>query len=238
MKRPIGSNHLHAIGLGCMNVSHAYGPALPVAEATQLLQEALDMGYDFFDTASLYGDGDNERLLGQALGHRRDDCFLASKCVLGLVDSKRALNGRPEVIKQHCEDSLSRLGTDRIDLYYDAPLGQEGSNRRLHRRLGGLGAGGQSPQHWRFGDVGGDLAPRPRHPSGGGCPVRVFPLDPQPGTWGAQRLRGAGSPSSPSAPWRAGISAAKRSIPRHSTKRTCAEPCRASPKATSPRTWS
>lgn len=118
MKRPIGSTQLQAIGLGCMNLSHAYGPALPVAESTRLLQEALDMGYDFFDTASLYGDGDNERLVGQALGHRRDDYFLASKCVLGFVDGKRALNGRPEVIKQHCEDSLSRLGTDRIDLYY------------------------------------------------------------------------------------------------------------------------
>ena len=118
MQRPLGSAHLHAVGLGCMNVSHAYGPALPTDEAVKLLQQALDIGYDFFDTASLYGDGNNERLIGQALGHRRDDYFLASKCVLGFVDGKRALNGQPEVIKQHCEDSLSRLGTDRIDLYY------------------------------------------------------------------------------------------------------------------------
>ena len=118
MQRPLGSAHLHAVGLGCMNVSHAYGPALPTDKAAKLLQQALDIGYDFFDTASLYGDGNNERLIGQALGHRRDDYFLASKCVLGFVDGKRALNGQPEVIKQHCEDSLSRLGTDRIDLYY------------------------------------------------------------------------------------------------------------------------
>ena len=118
MQRPLGSAHLHAVGLGCMNVSHAYGPALPTDEAAKLLQQALDIGYDFFDTASLYGDGNNERLIGQALGHRRDDYFLASKCVLGFVDGKRALNGQPAVIKQHCEDSLSRLGTDRIDLYY------------------------------------------------------------------------------------------------------------------------
>lgn len=118
MKRPIGAVQLNAIGLGCMNLSHAYGPALPVADATRLLQEALDIGYDFLDTASLYGDGNNERLIGQAVGHRRDSYFLASKCVLGFVDGQRALDGRPEVIKRHCEDSLGRLGTDRIDLYY------------------------------------------------------------------------------------------------------------------------
>ena len=118
MKRRIGAAEVNAIGLGCMNLSHAYGPALPIDKAVSLLQEALDIGYDFLDTATLYGDGANERLIGQALGHRRDEFFLASKGVLGFVDGKRALDGRPAIIKRQCEDSLKRLGTDRIDLYY------------------------------------------------------------------------------------------------------------------------
>ncbi len=125
MKRQIGTSKLNAVGLGCMNLSHAYGPALPIDEAERVLQEALDIGYDFFDTASLYGDGSNERLVGSALGHRRDEFFLASKGVLGFVDGKRALDGRPESIKQHCEDSLARLRTDRIDLYYMHRLDQK-----------------------------------------------------------------------------------------------------------------
>ncbi len=116
--RRIGAYSVKAVGLGCMNLSHAYGPALPIDESTKLLQQALDLGYDFFDTASLYGDGGNEELIGEALKHRRDEFFLASKCVLGFVDGKRALDGRPEIIKQHCEDSLRRLQTDHVDLYY------------------------------------------------------------------------------------------------------------------------
>lgn len=117
-RRNIGSDKVAAIGFGCMNVSHAYGPARPEAEASKLLQATLDAGYDFFDTASLYGDGKNEELLGKSIMHRRDEFFLASKCVLAFVDGKRTLDGRPEMIKQHCEASLTRLNTDRIDLYY------------------------------------------------------------------------------------------------------------------------
>lgn len=117
-RRTIGTDTVNAIGFGCMNVSHAYGPALPEDESSKLLQDTLDAGYDFFDTASLYGDGRNEELLGKSLMHRRDEFFLASKCVLAFVDGKRTLDGRPEMIKQHCEASLKRLKTDRIDLYY------------------------------------------------------------------------------------------------------------------------
>lgn len=117
-KRRIGTDSVHAIGLGCMNLNHAYGPGLPEDESIHFLQKALDLGYDFLDTASLYGDGKNEELIGKALKHRRQEFFLASKCVLGFVDGKRALDGRPEIIRQHCADSLRRLQTDTIDLYY------------------------------------------------------------------------------------------------------------------------
>lgn len=118
IRRRIGDREVNAIGLGCMNLSHAYGPPMERRDAAKLLNRALDMGYGLFDTATLYGDGDNERLLGSAIMHRRDEFFLASKCVLGFVDGKRALDGRPEVIKAQCEESLERLGTEVIDLYY------------------------------------------------------------------------------------------------------------------------
>jgi aryl-alcohol dehydrogenase-like predicted oxidoreductase len=117
-RRPLGDSRIHAIGLGCMNVSHAYGPAQPEAHAIQLFQQALDLGYDFFDTATIYGLGGNETLLGRALGRRRADVFLASKCVMGMRDGKRVLDGRPDNLKAQCDDSLRRLQTDVIDLYY------------------------------------------------------------------------------------------------------------------------
>lgn len=118
MKRKLGGGDVTAIGLGCMNLSHGYGPGLERADGVRFLQEALDLGYDFLDTASLYGDGRNEALIGEAISHRRDEFFLASKCVLGLDGEKRVLDGRPESIKRMCDDSLKRLNTDHIDLYY------------------------------------------------------------------------------------------------------------------------
>jgi aryl-alcohol dehydrogenase-like predicted oxidoreductase len=117
-RRLLGDSRIHAIGLGCMNVSHAYGPAQPEDQAIRLFRHALDVGYDFFDTATIYGLGSNERLLGRALGDRRPDVFVASKCVMGMRDGKRVLDGRPENLKAQCEDSLRRLQTDVIDLYY------------------------------------------------------------------------------------------------------------------------
>lgn len=116
--RAIGDSRINAVGLGCMNVSHAYGPAQPEADAIRLFQHALDTGYDFFDTATIYGLGTNEALLGKAIGHRRSEFYLASKCVMGMRDGKRVLDGRPENLKSQCDDSLKRLQTDVIDLYY------------------------------------------------------------------------------------------------------------------------
>ncbi|MBD3770496.1 MAG: aldo/keto reductase [Rhodobacterales bacterium] len=117
-RRKIGDREVYPVGLGCMNICHAYGPAIPEDEAKALLVRALDLGCDFFDTATLYGFGRSEELIGEALGARRQDFFLASKCVLGFRDGKRTLDGRPEAIKAACEASLKRLKTDVIDLYY------------------------------------------------------------------------------------------------------------------------
>ncbi len=117
-KRKIGELAVHPVGLGCMNLSHAYGPAQAHEDAIAFLQRALDIGYDFLDTATIYGMGNNEKLIGEALNKRRQEFVLASKCVMGFKDGKRFLDGRPETITAACHASLERLQTDVIDLYY------------------------------------------------------------------------------------------------------------------------
>ena len=116
--RPLGSTQVTAISLGCMNLSHAYDVTPPEEEAVKLLNHALDLGVTHLDSAALYGGGNSERLLNKAVGHRRKDFHLASKCVLDQVDGVRILDGRPETITASLERSLQRLGTDFIDLYY------------------------------------------------------------------------------------------------------------------------
>ena len=109
-----------SIGLGCMNLSHAYGTPLAEPEALQALEAAFDMGYRHFDTATLYGATKNETLVGKALSAKRQQLFLASKCgmEINLDTGKREINGRPETPLRQCEASLKRLKTDHIDLYY------------------------------------------------------------------------------------------------------------------------
>ncbi|MBL4243468.1 aldo/keto reductase [Vibrio fluvialis] len=118
MKR-IGQLTSRAVGLGCMNLSHAYGPATPEKQAAQLLNQALDLGYDHLDTATFYGAGANESLLGRAVMHRRREFLLASKCGMYMdAQGKKRISGDPALIRQQCEASLRRLNTDVIDLYY------------------------------------------------------------------------------------------------------------------------
>ncbi len=117
-KRKIGPFEVHPVGLGCMNLSHAYGPAQDHDQAVAFLRQALDLGYDFLDTATIYGMGNNEKLIGAALADRRDEFVLASKCVMGFKDGKRFLDARPATIKAACDASLTRLKTEVIDLYY------------------------------------------------------------------------------------------------------------------------
>jgi aryl-alcohol dehydrogenase-like predicted oxidoreductase len=122
LTRQIGPHAVSAIGLGCMNLSHAYGTPPPVEDAERLLLSALDQGVTLFDTAALYGFGANESLVGRVLKPHRHKIVLASKGAMAGVMTdqgmQRVINGRPEAIRQHCEDSLKRLGTDVIDLYY------------------------------------------------------------------------------------------------------------------------
>ena len=120
--RRIGRFEVSAIGLGCMNLSHAYGAPPPDEAARALLREALDLGISFFDTAALYGFGANEDLVGRTLAPHRSKFVLASKCGLHGVDEgsgvKRVVDGRPQTLKWSCEQSLKRLRTDHVDLFY------------------------------------------------------------------------------------------------------------------------
>jgi hypothetical protein len=116
--RRLGPFEVSAIGLGCMNLSHAYGAPPPAEAGAALLLRALDLGVTLFDTAALYGFGANEELLGRVLKPHRTKFVLASKCGMTGVDGKRVIDGRPETLKRTCEESLRRLQTDVIDLYY------------------------------------------------------------------------------------------------------------------------
>jgi len=108
-----------ALGLGCMSMSAVYG-AGDEDSALATIDRALDLGVTFFDTADVYGATDNERIVGNALRARRDDVVIATKFGIRM-DPKtfaRSVNGRPEYVREACDASLQRLGTDHIDLYY------------------------------------------------------------------------------------------------------------------------
>ena len=117
--RKLGELEVSAIGLGCMGMSDFYGQASE-AEAIKTIHYALDQGVNFLDTADMYGPFTNEKLVGKAIRKRRDKVILATKFGNMRSEDGRFLgiNGKPEYVKQACEDSLKRLGVDYIDLYY------------------------------------------------------------------------------------------------------------------------
>lgn len=127
--RTIGKDlKVSVIGLGCMGMSHAYGAPADKKEMTELLAQSVDIGYTFFDTAEVYGTADNphqnEELVGSALKPYRDQLVIATKFGIQFDKTSNEVNkplvpdSRPDVIKKSVDASLKRLGTDRIDLYY------------------------------------------------------------------------------------------------------------------------
>jgi aryl-alcohol dehydrogenase-like predicted oxidoreductase len=121
--RNLGPFTVTAIGLGCMNLSHAYGVPPSAEQGEKVLRAALDAGVTLFDTAALYGFGANETLVGRVLKPHREQFTLCSKGGLAGVKgddgvTRRVIDGRPETLRRNCEDSLRRLQTDVIDLYY------------------------------------------------------------------------------------------------------------------------
>ncbi|NNC78508.1 MAG: aldo/keto reductase [Woeseiaceae bacterium] len=116
--RKLGSWSVPPVGLGCMNLSHAYGIPPGVAQGEAVLQKALDLGTTHFDSAALYGFGRNEELVGPFLKSHRKDIVLVSKCGMRGENGKRTIDARPEKLRDDLENSLRRLQTDVIDLYY------------------------------------------------------------------------------------------------------------------------
>ena len=117
-KRKLGNRMVHPVGLGCMNLSWAYGDRPPQEYREKLLNCALDIGTDHLDTARIYGLGDNETLIGGTLSGRRDEFYLASKTGIIVDGKRRAIDCRPETITEQLDISLDLLKTDHIDLYY------------------------------------------------------------------------------------------------------------------------
>jgi aryl-alcohol dehydrogenase-like predicted oxidoreductase len=118
-KRKLGPAGLEvsALGLGCMGLSHGYGPAADVTEATKLIRAAVEMGVTFFDSAEAYGEA-NEQLVGRALAPVRDQVVIATKFGFKNGVPAEGMDSRPERIRQVVEQSLQRMKTDYIDLLY------------------------------------------------------------------------------------------------------------------------
>lgn len=116
--RTLNGRAVNPIGLGCMSLSWAYGTPPSDEDGAKLLRRALDLGYDHLDTANIYGLGHNETLIGKTVSENRGKFFLASKMGIVVDGPSRGIDCSPEAIRRCIDESLARLQTDHIDLYY------------------------------------------------------------------------------------------------------------------------
>ena len=117
----IGTTGIHVtpVAMGCWPISGVTTLGVTDAESVATLEAALDSGVNFFDTAFCYGyEGESEKLIGRGLGHRRDEVVIATKGGVHWENRIQQRDARPETLRRQCDESLQRLDTDRIDLYY------------------------------------------------------------------------------------------------------------------------
>lgn len=141
------------LGLGCMGMSYAYGPAGDKDEMISLIHAAVDRGVDFFDTAEIYGPFANEELVGEALAPYRRKVKIATKCGIKLVDGKQVVDGRPEEIRKSIEGSLKRLQVEAVDLYYLHRVDPNVSIEEMAQTMQDLRKEGKI-KHWGLSEAG------------------------------------------------------------------------------------
>ena len=163
--RKLGDLEVSELGFGNMGLSGGhYGPGVDRAQGIRVIREAYEQGVRFFDTAEVYGPYVNEELVGEALAPVRDQVKIATKFGFK-IDGTNGLDSRPERIRRVVEESLRRLRTDRIDLYYQHRVDLTVLDRGRCRHDQGSDPGGESPALWSVGAQRKDHSPRACGPS-------------------------------------------------------------------------
>src|SRR5437764_1298704 len=119
--RPLGNNGLMVapVALGCWPIAGVTTLDTNDADSIATIQKCFDIGINHLDTAHVYGpNGESENLIRRALGNRRDEMVIATKCGIHYENGQMVTDGRPERIRAECDESLRRLGTDRVELLY------------------------------------------------------------------------------------------------------------------------
>ena len=142
--RKLGSLEVSELGAGCMSISANYGPPADKAQGIKTIRTAFEKGVTFFDTAEVYGPYTSEELVGEALQPIRDQVKIASKFGFK-IDGTIGLDSRPERIRKVVEESLKRLRTDHIDLYYQHRVDPPCRSRTLRARSRSYSGGQGSP---------------------------------------------------------------------------------------------
>ena len=194
-KRTLGKSGLDvsALGLGCMGLSHGYGPAVEKQQGISLIRAAVERGVTFFDTAEVYGPFTNEALVGEALAPVRDQVVIATKFGFSSTAARQTgLDSRPEHIREVTDASLKRLNDRRHRPALSTPRRSERPDRRCRGNGEGLDPGRQGQALRSFGSRRADDPPRACRPTGGGAAERILAVVAGARRRGAAGARGTG----------------------------------------------